>query len=403
MPDAPISCPFCNTLVPPTNSSSSSRILCPRCGDSFPVRESTALSVPNSNLLDDEVQRHRMARQAKAVHSIKTTLIAGVCLGALGLLVGIAISYFRTEPTDQPPAPAEAARCVPPLEMVALAYLPAGTDSVVALQLRPLLDSPRNAEKGARPALAQLGIPPGLVDAVERAVAGIGFDNIDQIVIGLTLKDGVLAQQPVLVIHTRLEFSVDKLTQIENARSERRGTRTYHRFPISAFVVDWWAPNDRFLVAALQADCLDAIPDGGFANHEQMSPRIRALVSNLLTADTICWAVLDSDKWDALGKLALSFVQKRDGELEKAADSLALLQSVVLGIRLEDEPILIAWFDLKSEANGADLRNLLLARFRDEQGKFLVGGAGNRVMVRTAIANATAAFQKAIHDSVPAK
>jgi hypothetical protein len=282
--------------------------------------------------------------------------------------------------------------------MAALAYLPAGTDSVVALQLRPLLELPGNGEEASRPALARLGIPPGFVDILERIVPGIGLDNVDQIVIGLTLKEGLLTQSAVLVIHTRQDFSVDTLTQIKNARSERRGKRTYHRFPVSAVEVHWWAPNERFLVAALQANCLDSIPDGGFANHEQLTPRIRELASNLLTADTVCWAILDSEQWDALGKLALSFDQKRDGELDKAANWLALLQTAVLGVRLEGEPILTAWFDLKSEANGADLRKLLLERFQDEQGKFLAGGAGNRVMVRTSVANTTAAFRKAFRD-----
>ncbi len=322
----------------------------------------------------------------------------------MGLLVGVAISYFRTELTNQPPVPAEAAPSAPPLGMVALAYLPAGTDSVVALQLRPLLDSSGNGEKGARDALVELGIPAGVIGALERALGGIGLDSIDQIVLGLTLKEGVLAQQPVLIIHTRKDLSIEHLAQIENARSERRGKRTYHRLPVSANVpieIQWWAPNDRFLVAALQADSLDVVPDSGFANNEQLTPRIRELASSLLTEDTICWAVLDSDKWDALAKSIIGFDQKGDGELEKAANSLAILQTAVFGARLENEPILTAWFDLKSEANGAELRNRLLQRFHDEQGKFLVGGAGNRVMVRTSLRNAPAAIQKAFPELSP--
>jgi hypothetical protein len=400
MQDAPISCPYCNALVPAANASPARRIDCPRCGDSFLVRENPTSSVPISDQLEIEVRRHRLARQTKAARSVRVTLIAGICLGGLGLLAGIGISYFRSEPTSPPPIPAEPSASVPPLEMAALAYLPATSDSVVAFQLRPLVKAPSGGEKGARQALVQLGVPSAFVDACER-LAGVGLDNVDQIVVGLTLKEGLLAQQPVLIIHTRQEFSIDKLARIENARSESRGARTYHRFPVSAkirFDIHCWAPNDRFLVAALQPDCLDAVPDDGFPADKQLTPRIRDLASSLLTADTVCWAVLDSDKWDSLGKFILSFDQKHDDQLEKAANSLGNLQTAVFGIRLENEPILTAWFDLKSEAAGADLRRLLLKRLQDEKGKIVTGGAGNRVMVRTAVAIASDAFERAVRD-----
>lgn len=400
MQDAPISCPYCNTLIPPSAFPASGRIRCPRCGDSFQVRANCPPAAAGANLLDEEVRRHRTARQAKAARSIKTTLIAGVCLGALGLLVGVGISYFRTEPAGRPPAAAEDARSVPPLEMLALRYLPAGTDSVIALQLRPLLDSRGNGAKGAAEALVGLGIPASVVDAFERA-GGIAVDDIDQIVVGLKLSEGVLAQQPVLVVHTRQDFSIDKLAQTENARSERRGERTYHRFPASAkvpFEIHWWAPNERILVAALQPDCLDPIPDGGFANLEPLTPRIKETAASLLTADTACWAILDSDKWDSLGKFVLGLEAKRNDDLEKAANALGLLQTAVLGIRLEGEPILTAWFEFKLETAAADLRARLTERFRDEHGKTIVGGAGNRVMVRTSLLNVRAAIQKAFPD-----
>lgn len=386
MPDAPLSCPFCNAAVPaPDVAPLSGRVRCPRCGDLFPVPAAGAHTGPSAPQIADEVRRHRQARETRATRSLKVTLLVGLGLGVLGVVVGVSLRHLWQEPAHQPAAKVESAKPVAPLEMPGLAYLPRGTDSVIALQLRPLLGAFGGEQQdNPRAALAKLGLPDESLGGIER-IAGLTLDNIDQLVFGLQLNGGVFARQLVLVVHSRTRYSIDETARRAKAVVEKKGERTYYRVVPGQFPdkVYWWAPNDRVLVAALEMSSLDGIPDEGRQAQDNLSPQLVKCTTALLTASTYGWAVLDSDRWELIAPLLL-MAGKRGDLVDQVAEPLSSLRTITLGLNGEGAPALTGWFDLKSEKAATDWRTWLQMKYANTSGKIAVGGAGDRVMVRTA-------------------
>lgn len=396
-------CPFCNAVVPlPETPPASGRLVCPRCNDFIQLKDAGAMSAGlAASKLDDEVQRHRDARANRASRSVKLTVVIALSLGVLGLLTGFLINQYRDQPKPPPAAPVLLAGAVPPLEMPALNYLPDGTDSVIAVQLRPFLESLPATEGGsAHNALSRLGISEDLLAGIERVV-GMPLENIDQLAFGLKLSGGSLSSQPVLVVMTRQTFSAEEMAKQAKATTERRKDRTYFRTSSSIAFVDrfyWWAPNDHTLVAALKPEVLDAIPTEGRDGRDHLATPVVRNITQLLPEDSYCWAVLDSDSWEALGGLAL-FAGKPGPAIEQMIEQLINLQTLTLGVRVEgQEPFLTAWIDLKSESSASDLRSWLTRKYKGDGQTITVGGAGNRVMVRTptSAGGVAAAFQKAL-------
>jgi hypothetical protein len=378
----PLTCPFCNAVVEaPSVPPASGRLPCPRCGDYFAIGAATT---PADDRLEQEVQRHRQARgpQARSSRSIAIVLLIGLGLGALGVIVGLSRSHAPSRPTPESEAAPEPARAVAPLEMPGLAYLPDGTDSVIAIQLQALLASlPSSDAQDVNGALARLGVPTGVLETIERIV-GLKMDEIDELVLGLKLKEGEIASQPVLVVQTRVSYSIEDLAHRRKATLEHKGERTYYRTPETQSFdrVFWWAPNDHILVVALRTEHLDAVPDGGRVGLAHLSSRLVEHATSLLPADTTCWAVLDSEKWETMAGVVQLFAGKRGAWMDRFAGPVAALETIVLGIRPENGQVLTAWFDLKSERAAADLQRKIASDAG--AGSVSVGGAGKRVMVR---------------------
>ena len=405
MPDAPLSCPYCNAAVPaPDVSPLSGRVRCPRCGDLFPVLAAGAQTVPSAPQIDDEVRRHRQARETRATRSLKVTLLVGLGLGVLGVIVGLSLRHSGDEPAHQPAARVESAKSVAPLEMPGLAYLPKGTDSVIALQLRPLMGAfGGDREDNPRAALAKLGLPDESLGGIER-ITGFGLDHIDQVVFGMQLNGGI-PRQPVLVVHSRTSYSIDELARRGKAIVEKKGERTYYRVVPGQFPdkVYWWAPNDRVLVAALESSCLDGISRRGAGSRATICRREKLVkcATGVLTASTYGWAVLDSDHWDQIANLVDLLLGKRGGLFEQITEPLSSLRTITLGLNGDGVPALTGWFDLRSVKAAADWRAWLQMKYADTNGKIAVGGAGNRVMVRLP---ATAeGIRSAIERALPVK
>ena len=331
---------------------------------------------------------------------MRGTFLLGLGLGTLGVIVGLLISYFqKSERVNQPPVEVETAKVVAPAEMPGLGYLPEGTDSVVALQLRPLLQAlPDSEGKDARAALLRLGIPPEVIAGFDRAV-GVGLDNIDQAVIGLKLKEGSLINRVVMVVHTRESYSIEAVAEKLKAKPFTKEGRLFYHFlasPQLPIEVACWAPNDRVLVVGLDADQLKAIPAEGRRGLGHLPPRVAEIIGQQLAGEPSVWAVLDSEKWDGISSFVLIAGMKRLDLAQSIAEPMSRLRTAVIALSVQGEPALTTWFDLKSEASATELRDGLQTKFKDDDGKVTVGGAGNRVMVRTAVGNVRGAIRKVL-------
>ena len=372
----PLNCPSCNAAIP-AMSSETGRIPCPRCGEWLPIGKATPAILETSRL-ETEVQRHR---QARAQRSVKATVIVGVSLGILGIVIGLLWRSLGSKPVVPPrPQPVAPSALLKPMEMPGLGYLPLGTDSVISLQLRAgIATLPETERSDPRKALASLGLPKELVDGVERAT-GMSLNEVDQLVFGLKLKDGSLAAQPVLIVHAVQKVDFEGLVKKVKGRTSTKGDRTYCRAALSSQLpieIVWWSPAEKILIAALNESVLNAIPaEGGL----ELPTRIVNLAETSLAGDPFFWAVLDSEKWEALASFLELVAGKKKGV--SVAEVISPLRSLVLGVRVDGEPILNVSLELKSDRSAEELRTYLNERFKKANEDALVGGGGNGVGVR---------------------
>jgi hypothetical protein len=386
MPDPVTTCPLCNAVVPiPVGAAAAGKMLCPRCDGAFPVRAAgeSGQAAPATGI-DAEMSRHREARRRGAARSVRRAALIALSLGVLGVAVGLILHYFQRGKTPAAPhAEIETAKAVPPAEMPGLGYLPAGTDSAVGIELRPLLDAlPTTEGKDAHSALLGLGLPQEFVAGLDRA-SGVGVENVDQAVLGLKLKDGALLDQVILVVHARQSFSIEDIANRHNVMSLKRAGRTVYKLPGNQRLptdLYWYAPNDRVLVAALLPEQLDAVPAEPHAGTAHLTPRLTEALSKQLTPDSYFWAVLDSERWDTLG-LVLAALGSKSARTSPAPAALTTLRTLVFDAGPENGGAVTAWFDFRSEKSAVEFRDGLSVRSGPDA-PLAIGGAGSRVMLR---------------------
>ena len=192
-------CPFCNALVPLPDPVPA-RVLCRHCAESFvPRHEESATPAALTVTLEQEVERHRESRRGTGSSGWKW--VAG-----LVLLAGIGAGIWWWQRPQKMPAPLpapETAKIYTPEEMPALRYLPAGTDSIIAVQVQPLLGlNPTATEAEIRSALLLKGVPADFVEGLQKNV-GLSWEQLDQLVIGTKLKNGLEVDRLVAVVHLR--------------------------------------------------------------------------------------------------------------------------------------------------------------------------------------------------------
>ena len=386
-----ISCPYCNAPVPPPRPfPPNRRIICPRCGEQFPVRlpegEGVEAMTPETPEPADAFREAPApdphARQEKALRSIRRTLIVGISLGVLGLLVGLGWTFLRPRSRPEaPPTSPEPPRHLAPAEFTGLGYLPDGTDAVVALNLTDLAEQ-RKGEGTAdvRSALRRLGVPESAFGWFERTT-GLRLEEIDQIVVGLRFDQRVLPPQVTLVIHARKPFDAETLLARMKARTFDKGGKTLHSVrlegqPLPAVL---WLPSDRVLIAGIAGEDFDAVPNEPRKGIAHLSEPLRDLIGKL-PHDAPVWGVAHSDRWAEIAKPYLLLAKTKDDSA--LVGTLEELRSLAFGVSVGPKPTLSAWVRVNTEDTAKRWRSWLAGRLAGTEPAAQVGGGEGWVYVR---------------------
>src|SRR5271165_825749 len=219
----PISCPYCNSLVPPA---SGPRLTCPRCGESFSHRDQVSTNGPPTT----EFSATRPAAQAPFAGStpgsqilsspVSNRTIARIVLGVMALMAAAGLTFAlltvqarRSHDFRGQTQPAPAVRRVLPARLAALGYLPADTKIIAAIHVAEAQLTPSGKMFIDRAALGGTGV--SLAD-IERDV-GISRDNIDHVVLGVRLLDKQLPH-PILIVQTRQPYDAHQVLLALKAR-----------------------------------------------------------------------------------------------------------------------------------------------------------------------------------------
>lgn len=357
---APLTCPYCNALVPDPVPLPSGRVPCPRCGESFPLPAGvTAGSAAGpESAAPGAVQAGRPNR---------AWYWGGTVLGLVAF-AGMMWALWGTHPSRSPTSRgSDQPAVVKPADLPGLGYLPESAEAVLAIQVPALLEKlGPEAQGDPGKALVRLGLPQAVVDTVEKA-SGVGLKNVDQLVIGLGFEKWAVPPQLVVVVHTRRPYDLAVLARQAKANDEKKHGRMLKVInPSKGLSVYWWGPNDRVLIGTLSAGEFEKIPEQPRAGTDHLHPELSRLIRDRVAENACAWLAASSDQWRKYltpYTLLPGSVLTGRGDLLGPAEQL---RAVAVSVPHAPDGHVDLWIDRKSAEGGEELRTVLAERFAGE-------------------------------------
>jgi hypothetical protein len=302
----------------------------------------------------------------------------------LALVAGVIVLVWnnRTKSRRTTPGVDAPHAVIRPVDLPAVGYLPDSCEMVMAIQI-PLLMEKLGPAAQADPAQAieELGLPESIVETIE-TTSGVGLKNVDQLVVGVSFKNGSLPPQLVVVVHTRQPFDFQDLLRKSKATTLKREGRTLHVVKSSQILsVFWWSPNDRVLIGTIAARDFDAVPMQPKTGIDHLPPSMNALIRERIADDSCAWLVATSDKWvNHLSPYILLPISPIQGRNDLFAPA-ERLRSVTIAIPYPADRKLDVQIDVKTAEAGEQLRSTFAKRFEGEP--IEVSGDGERCRLQS--------------------
>jgi hypothetical protein len=261
----PASCPFCNAIVP-----SPAPEFCPRCEERLPggtVAAPSPVAAKSASPLWFRV-------------GFPLSCVASLALLIVGLVV-----VNRGEPS--PPVPATKSTAsefgpatVPPLGVVGLRYLPAHCQIVAAVQTAPLTTYAERLKTDPKQLLRDAGLPETVF--VSLANAGVAYEMIDHLALGLSLPDDNAIPGTTVVVALK-SAPADPSGLVRQVAKEK---------VLSFFTIA--LVNERFLILVSDAN---AVPREPKPNADHLAPAIRETIQNQISPAAVAWLATDTQSW----------------------------------------------------------------------------------------------------------
>jgi hypothetical protein len=343
MSSAPPTCPFCNAELPPLIAlPQADKVPCPRCGepvpgDRFPVGPPpTGAAAAPASLAD----RKR--------HTVTVILSLMGAIFIVTLIFALMTTRLRQarHPKVKDPEQAEAAvarRLTPPGTLLALDYLPRGTNLVAGLHTS-LLKEPAGAElfKEPRPTVLDR-----LVNALDQA--GLKLDDVDHVALGVRFRDDAPLPLVTTVVVTKEAYPADRVARALAGRGfadapEFRGRPVYASKKRQGTFA--WLAGPRVVVfsAGVAVERPDRFVEPSDANLDRP---VRDVLSQRLNKQSRLWAA---------GELT----QARTAvALLPAAERLKAVEQFAVGVLARDKLTLVGEFHTAGPEATQDVRAFL--------------------------------------------
>jgi hypothetical protein len=324
-----LTCPYCNASLGIQDGwTSGQRIVCPRCGDSFPLRFPNSFSDRPGLLQPSEtgIKADAPGTQSALPSRWSNRLIAALVLGVMFLMAGGSLVFMlmtqqqrRAYDTSRPPRRPGKQRGIPeadsaplvasvaPDKLVALGYLPTGVNIVSAARVPELLASPVGAQLLREP--IKLGESSFCLENLPHWL-GLRLEEIDHLVIAARIDDALLPPL-YMVLRTAQSYEEEQLRQhLKGSRVPSASKKKIYAFrvPQQDIPLNAWLADERTVVLALVADQLELLPSRPVEQLQQFPEELRTLLKQRREPVAPVWIAGHSSDWD---KTAVTFFLNR--------------------------------------------------------------------------------------------
>lgn len=318
MTNQTLTCPYCNaSLGMQDDWAAGQRIICPRCGDSFPLRFSDAFTDRPSNPLPSEASITTLAPTTGIPLPSRWSnrVIACMLLGLMFLMAGSSLVFMlmtqaqrRGYDTSRPPRrpgkqrPVLGEESVPPLasvapdELAGLGYLPSGVNFLFSARIPELLASPLSVQILHDP--IKLGESQFRLENLPKWV-GFRLEEIDHLVFAASI-DKVLPPPFYLVLCTTQPYAEEQLRQRLHGTSVPSPSKKKiyaFRVPQQDIPLNAWFADDHTVVFSLFADRLEALPTRPAAGLRQLPEELQTLLKQRREPVAPVWIAGHSADW----------------------------------------------------------------------------------------------------------
>jgi hypothetical protein len=357
---ATVHCPHCNATVPLTALPPSHRVVCPRCGEGFPVKE--PVTEDGSRLPTESLNGPPPAvPPPPPPRSVGAFALAGVALAAVILVVGWFVFLRKSDgPSGDPTQATKPTTTVPPAALAALGHLPDDANVLIVAQPGPLLAFAERTQADPKQVLAQSGLPDRLVAALDKL--GVRPEQIDHVAVGLSVgpRDVVPRAVVALQLTAPLPDRGAFLKQLKAVQMTVASGATRYKTDIGLPITTEMAnPDPTTYLFATDGKDLDAAPRGRGAAH--LPAGLRESMARLSPASCV-WVATDTSNWADKPAVQAAAALLQRPELPAR---LASVRAVALGTSLEPQPKLttaIRWTDPEAAK-----------RFQDQTANALAG------------------------------
>lgn len=323
MTTEPLTCPYCNASIQfSAGLSPGQRIVCPRCGDSFPWRPAEAFTGQSAALLRETAITDSSPAARSTTPVLDPALrsprslgrFAAVVVAVMLLMAGIGLTFMlmtqqqrRAYDTSRPPRrpgkqrgfadveePALVNR-VSPDKLEALRYLPSRVNVLVAARIPELQRSPVG-QKLLRDPLKIAGSEHRLEELP--AWVGLRLEEVDHLVFAVRIDE---TPPPIyLVLRTTHPFDEEQLRErLKDKRVAGGGKKKLYSFrlphkDVRPFV---WLADDHTLIVSLFEDDLLSLPDQPAEDLQRLPDAIRTVLRERREPVSPVWIIGHSSDW----------------------------------------------------------------------------------------------------------
>jgi hypothetical protein len=313
-----LTCPYCNaSLEAQADWSAGQRIVCPRCGDAFPLRLGDRVTDrPRPTQSNTSITANAPVVAVDSLPSRgRNRLIAGMVLGVMLFMAGGGLVFMlmtqqqrRAYDTSRPPRRPGKQRGVPepengplvasvaPNKLAALGYLPSEVNLLFAARVPELLATPIGTEVLRDP--IKLGDWQFRLETLPRWL-GFRLEDLDHLVFAAQITNALIPPF-YLVVRTAQPYDEEKLRQrVKCTRVANPGKKKLYTFhiPRQSIPLNVWYADDRTVVLSPFADQLESLPSQPVEEIQQLSDELRTVLTQRREPVAPVWIAGHSRDW----------------------------------------------------------------------------------------------------------